>query len=54
MCKGGERKSYAFGEINEHLRDKHGIAPDDQVIEGWNDELERRWEDYLADKENEA
>jgi hypothetical protein len=37
-------------EIVEHLRDKHRIDPDDQVIDGWTDKHHRIWEKHLQKK----
>ena len=35
---------YDTVEIVEHLRDEHGIDPDDQRIDGWEDRDQRLWE----------
>jgi len=35
------------GEIVEHLKDEHGVEPDDQLIEGWTDEHEKAWRKEL-------
>lgn len=35
-------------EIVEHLRDKHGINPDDQVIHGWTNRHRRAWEKHVS------
>lgn len=37
-------------EIVEHLRDKHDVNPDDQVIEGWTDRHTREWEKHASKK----
>lgn len=34
---------YESVEIIEHLRDEHGIEPDEQVIEGWGQMHEKKW-----------
>jgi len=38
---------YETDEIVEHLKDEHGVKPDDQIIEGWTDEHEEVWKKAL-------
>jgi len=33
-------------EIVKHLEKKHEIKPEDQIIEGWTDKHEKKWEKY--------
>lgn len=55
LCLVGKEKEcteyvYDTIEIVEHLRDEHGIDPDDQIIKGWNDEHQMIWEKHIAKK----
>ncbi|MGQ9461027.1 MAG: hypothetical protein ACUVRA_07345 [Candidatus Bathyarchaeaceae archaeon] len=56
FCRMGDEKHntewvYSAGEIVEHLRDEHDIDPNDQIIEGWNDDFEKEWKEYHFKKE---
>jgi len=41
---------YKVGEINEHLLLVHGIPPEEQIIDGWTEDLEKQFKRYLAKK----
>ncbi len=52
-CGGEAHKNsstYKVGEINEHLLLAHGIPPDEQVIDGWTDDFEKKAKKYFAKK----
>ncbi len=38
---------YEVYEIVDHLQEKHGVKPDDQIIEGWTDKHEKAWKKEL-------
>ncbi|MEM4700663.1 MAG: hypothetical protein QXZ51_00790 [Candidatus Bathyarchaeia archaeon] len=50
FCLMGNKKHnshrYNVLEIVKHLRDVHGISPEDQVIEGWKRSHQKEWEKH--------
>jgi|YelNatPaOPRAMG01_1025707.scaffolds.fasta_scaffold28696_4 hypothetical protein len=50
FCLMGNKKHnsrrYETLEIVKHLRDEHGISPEDQLIEGWKRSHQKEWERY--------
>ncbi|MEM2971869.1 MAG: hypothetical protein QW270_05550 [Candidatus Bathyarchaeia archaeon] len=55
LCLVGKEKEctqyvYDTIEIVEHLRDKHNIHPDDQIIKGWTEKHEKIWKKHSATK----
>jgi len=41
---------YEAIEIVEHIQKKHGVEPDEQIIEGWTDADEKAWKKALKQK----
>jgi predicted nuclease of predicted toxin-antitoxin system len=55
LCLVGKEKEcteYVYDpiEIVEHLRNKHNIDPDDQIIKGWTKKYQEMWEKHAAKK----
>jgi len=50
VCLMGDEKHkstlYEAIEIVKHLRDEHGINPEDQIIDGWTRKFQRQWKEY--------
>ena len=52
-CGGEAHKNsstYDAGEIVEHIWLAHGISPENQIIEGWEDKFEKQAMKYLVEK----
>jgi len=50
ICDMEHKTGHAVGEINEHLRDEHGVSLEDQVIDGWTRKFERLMNEYFIKK----